>query len=76
MISVHLRPVDDDGVPGAAIGSAFRRDERVIYEGSSMLPGLMAAAADRFGVDEVTVLARLFADGWSNGKMTITADAG
>lgn len=76
MVSVHLRPIGDDGVIGEAIGSAFRRDGRVVYEGSALISDVIAAMMLRFQIDEVTALGRLAADGWSNGKLVIAADAG
>jgi hypothetical protein len=76
MLSVHLRPVDDDGAIGPALGTAFLRDGAVVYEGSTVLAEVVAALAQRFGLDEKGVLTRLVVDGWSNGKMVISADAG
>lgn len=76
MVSVHLRPVGDDGAIGEALGSAFRRDGRVVYEGSGLIGDVVAAMMQRFGIDELTALGRLAVDGWSNGKLVIATDAG
>lgn len=76
MLSVHLRPVGEDGAIGPALGTAFLRDGTVVYEGATMLAEQLAAIAARFRITETEALTRLAVDGWSNGKMVISADAG
>jgi ATP-dependent protease ClpP protease subunit len=71
-----LRPVGDDGLLTDAIGSATLAGKKITYDGSPILADVIAAIAQRFRIDEATAFARLADDGWSNGKMVISADAG
>jgi ATP-dependent protease ClpP protease subunit len=76
-ITLTLRPVADDGALGAAVATATLAGKATdaTYDGSPVLADVVAGIVRRFDIDERTVFARLAADGWSNGKMVISADA-
>jgi hypothetical protein len=73
MTTILLRPVDDDGRLGGAVGTASDENETDIieYEGSIVVRQVVEAVAFRFKIDEREALRRLAADGWSNGKLAL-----
>ena len=73
---IYLRRVNDDGVIGETIGTAIVSDRGVTFDGSEVLDGVVTAIMQRFRFTERDAVLRLAADGWSNGKMVITANAG
>ncbi len=77
MTKLLLRPVGDDGLLGAPVATITRIGNKITYDGAgdSMADELLAGMARRFKTDEAGAFALVAKDGWSNGKLTLTADA-
>lgn len=74
MTTIYLRPVDGEGRLGEAIAQASDDGEEITYQGLPVLKRQVEAVAFRFRVDEREAFDRLARDGWSNGKLSISAE--